>query len=73
MLFLLFQSTAGDVIPSHLQLSGHLLDNANLTVKMRLMEALWCEYAVLALDKMERRVKRFVNISVGGKVRLRSS
>jgi len=76
MLFLLFQSTAGDVIPSRLQLSGHLLDNADLTVKMQLMEALQGEYAVLASDgwKDESRDSvNGVNISVGGKVRLGSS
>jgi len=75
-LFLLFRSTAGDVIPSRLQLSGHLLDNADLAVKMRLMEALRGEYAVLASDgwKDESRDSvNGVNISVCGKVRLGSS
>jgi hypothetical protein len=75
-LFLLFRSTAGDVIPSRLQLSGCLLDKADLAVRMRLMEALRGEYAVLASDgwKDESRDSvNGVNISVGGKVRFKSN
>ncbi len=74
-LFLLFRSTAGDVIPSCLQLSGQLLDKADLATKKRLMEALRGEYAVLASDgrKDESRDSvNGVNISVSGKVRPRS-
>ena len=72
-LFLLFQSTAGEVMPSCKQLSGQLLNNANIGVTKQLKELLRGEYAVLASDgwKDESRDSvNGVNISVGGKVSL---
>jgi hypothetical protein len=75
-LFLLFRSTADEVIPSRQQLSGRLLDEANAGVTKRLKHILCGEYAVLASDgwKDESRDSvNGVNISVGGKVSLLQS
>jgi len=72
-LFLLFRSTADEVMPSRQQLSGRLLYEANTGVTKRLKEILRGEYAVLASDgwKDESRDSvNGVNISVGGKVSL---
>ena len=71
-LFYFFRATAGDVLPSRLQISGQLLDNANQHVTKQLKAALQGEYAVLASDgwKDESRDSvNGVNISVEGKVR----
>ena len=71
-LFLLFQSTAGNVLPSRQQISGQLLDKANERVTKRLKVLLRGQYAVLAADgwKDESRDSvNGVNLSVGGKVR----
>jgi hypothetical protein len=70
-LFLLFRSTAGEVMPSRQQLSGWLLNEVDAGVMKRLKEILCGEYAVLASDgwKDESRDSvNGVNISVGGKV-----
>ena len=71
-LFYFFRATAGDVVPSRLQMSGQLLDDANQRVTKRLKAALRGEYAVLASDgwKDESRDSvNGVNISVEGKVK----
>jgi hypothetical protein len=71
-LFLLFRSTAGNVMPSHRQIASQLLDDANVAVMEWLKGELHGEYAVLASDgwKDESRDSvNGVNVSVGGKVR----
>jgi len=71
LLFMLFRSTAGSVMPMRQQLSGQLLDDANAAVTKRLKGALRDEYAVLASDgwKDESRDSvNGVNLSVRGKV-----
>jgi len=71
LLFLLFRSTAGDIIPSRRQISGQLLDDANATVTERLKEVLHGEYAVLASDgwkDQSRDSVNGVNLSISGKV-----
>ena len=70
-LFLLFRSTASDVIPSRKQIAGQILDNANLEVLKRLKAELQGEYAVMASDGWKddsRNAVSGVNLSVGGKV-----
>ncbi|GLB45578.1 putative protein of unknown function (DUF 659) [Lyophyllum shimeji] len=72
-LFLLFRSTAGDVMPSRKQISGPLLDNANVEVTNRLRVELRGEYAVIASDGWKddsRDSVNGVNLSVGGKTYL---
>ncbi len=71
-LFLLFRSTAGNVLPSHQQISGQLLNKANERVTKWLKVVLRDQYAVLAADgwKDESRDSiNGVNLSIGGKVR----
>jgi hypothetical protein len=71
-LFLLFQSTAGNVLPSHQQISGLLLDKVNERVTKWLKVVLWGQYAVLAADGWKDELRNSVNgvnLSVGGKVR----
>jgi hypothetical protein len=73
LLFMLFRSTAGTVIPSRQQISGQLLDSADVAVTKRLKGTLRGEYAVLASDgwKDESRDSvNGVNLSVSGKVSL---
>jgi len=70
-LLLLFRSTADKAIPSHWQLSGRLLDNADAEVKKRLKTVLQGEYAVLASDRWKDESRdsiNGVNISISGKV-----
>jgi hypothetical protein len=72
-LFLLFRATAGEAMPTRQQLSGQLLNDADVGVTKQLKQLLQGEYAVLASDgwKDESRDSvNGVNISVGGKVRL---
>lgn len=71
-LFLLFRSTAGNVMPSRRQIAGPLLNSADVAVAKRLKGVLHGEYAVLASNgwKDESRDSvSGVNISVSGKVR----
>lgn len=71
LLFMLFRSTAGTVMPTRQQISGPLLDDANVAVTKRLKEALRDEYAVLASDGWKdesRNSVNGVNLSIGGKV-----
>lgn len=72
LLFMLFRSTAGAVLPSRQQISGQLLDDMNAAVAKRVKNALQGEYGVLASDgwKDESRDSvNGVNLSVSGKVR----
>ncbi|RDB26066.1 hypothetical protein Hypma_006483 [Hypsizygus marmoreus] len=72
-LFLLFRSTAGDVLPSCKQISGQLLDNANVVVTKWLKEVLRGEYAVIAADGWKDdsgNSVNGVNLSVNGKTYL---
>jgi hypothetical protein len=71
-LFLLFQDTAGDVMPSRKQISGKLLDNADAKVSKQLKVAWHGKYAVLASDgwkDQSRNSINGVNLSVSGKVK----
>ncbi|RDB15234.1 hypothetical protein Hypma_004745, partial [Hypsizygus marmoreus] len=73
ILFLLFRSTAGDVMPERRQISGQLLDDANMEVTKRLKGVLRGEYAVIAADGWKddsRNAINGVNLSVGGKTYL---
>ena len=68
---MLFQSTAGNIIPSCWQISGQLLDDANATVTEWLKEVLHGEYAMLASDgwkDQSRDSVNGVNLSISGKV-----
>ncbi|KAG6886447.1 hypothetical protein C0992_003918 [Termitomyces sp. T32_za158] len=70
-LFLLFRSTAGDVILSRQQISGVLLDKADAGVSKRLRNFLQGKYAVLASDGWKddsHNAINGVNLSVEGKV-----
>lgn len=70
-LFLLFRSTAGEVIPSRLQIAGDLLDKADSAVRKRVRAELKGKYAVLAADGWKddsRNAVNGVNVSVDGKV-----
>ena len=70
-LFLLFQSMAGNVMPSHQQISGWLLNNANIALTDQLKKDLANQYVVLASDSWKDDSKisvTGVNITVGGKV-----
>ncbi|KAG6888519.1 hypothetical protein C0992_008317 [Termitomyces sp. T32_za158] len=72
-LFLLFRSTAGDVIPSRKQVSGQLLDQANDMVTDQLKTFLRGKYAVLTSDGWKdesRNAVTGVNLSVNGKTYL---
>ena len=71
ILFLLFRSTAGEVIPSRKEISGQLLNKADTALLKRLKIALHGEYAVMASDGWKdesRNAVNGVNLSVGGKV-----
>jgi len=71
-LFLLFRSTAGNVLPSRKQISGQLLNKAYKRVTKQLKVVLRGQYAVLAADgwKDESRDSvNGVNLSVAGKVK----
>ena len=71
-LFLLFRSTATDVMPSRHQLSGRLLDRANDKVTDRVKALLRGQYAILTADGWKdelRNAVNGVNLSVNGKVR----
>jgi hypothetical protein len=71
-LFLLFRSTAGNVLPLRQRISGQLLNKANERVTKQLKVVLRGQYAVLAADgwKDESRDSiNGINLSVGGKVR----
>lgn len=73
LLFMLFRSTAGDVMPSRKQIAGQLLDNANVEVTKRVKAELQGKYAVIASDGWKddsRNSVSGVNLSVDGKVRL---
>ncbi|KAF5387115.1 hypothetical protein D9615_001638 [Tricholomella constricta] len=73
ILFLLFRSAAGDVIPSRQQISGKLLDDADLVVTKQLKSLLNGQYGVLAADGWKddsRNAINGVNVSVGGKTYL---
>jgi hypothetical protein len=68
---MLFQSTAGTVMPTHQQIFGQLLDDANVAVTKWLKGALCDEYAILASDGWKDESKNLVNgvnLSAGGKV-----
>ena len=70
-LFLLFRSTAGEVIPSRKQIAGELLDTANAAVRKRVKAELSGQYVVLAADGWKddsRNAVNGVNVSVNGKV-----
>ncbi|KAG6858394.1 hypothetical protein C0995_000318 [Termitomyces sp. Mi166 len=72
-LFLLFWSTAGDVIPSRQQISGLLLDKANEAVHKQVKRALQGKYAVLTSDGWKddsQNAISGVNLSVEGKTYL---
>ena len=49
-LFLLFRSTASDVMPSRKQIAGQILDDANSEVLKQLKVELQGEYAVMSSD-----------------------
>ncbi|KAG6898903.1 hypothetical protein C0993_002949 [Termitomyces sp. T159_Od127] len=69
-LFLLFWSTAGNVMPSQKQISGQLLDKANDVVADQLKTSLQGKYAVLTSDGWKdesRNAVTGVNLSVDGK------
>jgi hypothetical protein len=71
ILFLLFRSTVGDVMPSHKQIAGQLLDNANVEVTKWLKVKLKGVYAVMASDGWKDESRNSVsgiNISIAGKV-----
>jgi predicted proteasome-type protease len=71
-LFLLFQSTAGDVIPLCWQISSHLLDQVDVVVTEWLKVELQDKYVVMMSDGWKddsRNAMTGVNLSVGGKVR----
>ncbi|KAF8886255.1 ribonuclease H-like domain-containing protein [Gymnopilus junonius] len=73
ILFYLFHATAGDVIPTHQQVSGRLLDDANSVVTKLLKEALRGKYAVMASDGWKDESHNSissVNLTVGGKTYL---
>ncbi len=70
-LFLLFRSSAGDVIPSRKQIAGELLDQADTEVRQRVKAELKGQYAVLATDGWKddsRNAVSGVNVSIQGKV-----
>ena len=72
-LFLLFRSTAGEVMPSRQQLSGDLLNQANGEVRRRVKAELKGQYVVLTADGWKddsRNAVNGVNASVHGKVRI---
>jgi hypothetical protein len=71
-LFLLFRSTATDVIPSRHQMSGQLLNRANDNVTGRQKVLLRGQYAVLTADRWKdesRNAVNGVNLSINGKVK----
>ncbi|KAF8964926.1 ribonuclease H-like domain-containing protein [Flammula alnicola] len=73
VLFLLFRSTAGDVMPSRKEIAGQLLDNADTALMKWLKIALRGGYAVMASDGWKdesRNAVNGVNLSVGGKTYL---
>ena len=73
ILFLLFRSTAGEVMPSRKEISGQLLNDADTALMKRLKIALHGEYAVMASDGWKdesRNAINGVNLSVGGKASL---
>lgn len=71
ILFMLFRSSVGDIMPSHRQISGQLLDDENVAVMKQAKAELQGEYAVMASDGWKddsRNSINGVNLSVGGKV-----
>ncbi|KAG6871834.1 hypothetical protein C0995_015895, partial [Termitomyces sp. Mi166 len=69
-LFLLFWSTAGDVIPSQKQVLGQLLDNTNNVVTDQLKTSLQEKYVVLTSDGWKNEscnAVTGVNLAVNGK------
>ena len=71
-LFLLFRSTATDVMPLRHQLSGRLLDRANDKVMDQVKVLLWGQHAILTADGWKdksRNAVNGVNLSVNRKVR----
>lgn len=70
-LFLLFRSTAGDVIPSRIQLAGKILDEENERVQKQLKKQVKGQYAVVSSDgwkDVSRDSINGVSLSVAGKV-----
>lgn len=76
MLFLLFQSTAGEVIPTHLKLAGKLLDKEGDMVLESLKKEVKGKYAVLSSDGWKDASHDSitgVGLSVAGKVQSQNS
>ncbi|PPQ78441.1 hypothetical protein CVT25_011885 [Psilocybe cyanescens] len=72
-LFLLFRSTAVNVMPSQKQISGPLLNNADKALTKRLKQFLKDQYAVMASDGWKNGSRdsiNGVNLSVEGKTYL---